>query len=198
MLELILVRHGETANQVTNKYIGVTDIPLGERGKRQALSLARTFAREKLDAVYTSPLLRAKDTAAPIAKKLFIDAEIVGELCDRNYGIWEGMTMEEIQDKFPEEHAAWYQNWPEYEIPQGESELQVYERNAEALRKILANHEKGKILIVTHHACIRNILSLLFGLNVDGGWHFQVNHAGICRLKIDEYGFATMTSFNEI
>ncbi len=198
MLELILVRHGETANVVTNKHIGVTDIPLNERGKRQALSLARTFAREKLDAIYTSPLKRSYDTAAPIAKSLFISAETMGELCDRNFGIWEEMTMEEIQDKYPDEHHEWFHNWFEYEIPKGESELQVCERNADAIRKILARHEKGKILIVTHLSCIRNILSMLLDMNLEGGWHFQANYAGICRLRVDEYGFATMLSFNEI
>lgn len=198
MLELILVRHGETANHVTNKHIGVTDIPLGERGKRQALSLARTFAREKLDAVYTSPLIRARDTAQPIAKALSIQAEELSGLCDRNYGIWENMTMDEIQEKYPDEHREWYENWLEYEIPRGESERQIYERNAAALKVILDRHDKGKVLIVSHLCCIQNILSLLLDMNVEGGWHFQANHAGICRLKLDEYGFAAMTSFNEI
>ncbi len=198
MLELILVRHGETADPITNKYVGVTDVPLGERGKRQAVSLARSFAREKLDAVYTSPLSRAKETAMPVAKKLFLDVQILNGLCDRNYGIWENLTPEEIKDKYPEEHEEWYKTWPEYEIPQGESEMQVYERNAEALRKILDTHENGKVLVVTHNTCIRNILALLFDMDIAGGWHFQANYAGICRIKIDEYGFATMTSFNEI
>ncbi len=198
MLELIMVRHGETTSPVTNKYIGVTDVPLGERGKRQAMSLARMFAREKLDAIYTSPLERAKKTAEPIAKELYLDYQILSELSDRNYGIWEGMTMEEIQEKYPNEHDLWYKTWPDYEIPQGESEMQVYERNAEALKKILANHDKGKVLIVSHQICIRNMLSMLFEMNIGSGWHFQINHAGICRLKIDEYGYATMTSFNEI
>lgn len=198
MLELILVRHGETENQISNRYIGLTDVPLSERGKRQALSLARTFAREKPDAVYTSPLLRAKNTAAPIAKSLFVSPVEVAELCDRSYGVWENMTIEEIQDKFPDEYREWYQNWMDYEIPQGESVLQVVERNAIAVRRILESHEKGKIVIVTHEECIRNILALLFDMNVEGAWHFQVNHAGICRLKVDEYGFAVMTSFNEI
>lgn len=198
MLELIMVRHGETASPVTNKYIGVTDVPLSERGKKQATSLARMFAREKLDAIYTSPLSRAKKTAEPIAKELYLDYHILSELSDRNYGIWEGMSIEEIQDKYPNEHDLWYKTWPEYEIPQGESEMQVYERNADALNKILENHDKGKILIVSHQICIRNMLSMLFEMNIGSGWHFQVNHAGICRLKIDEYGYATMTSFNEI
>lgn len=198
MLELIFVRHGETTSQITNKYIGVTDIPLSERGKRQALSLARTFAREKLDAIYTSPLTRAKETADPIAKMLYLEAQVVSDLCDRNYGIWEGLTMDEIQEKYPNEHDLWYKTWPEYEVPQGESERQVYERNGSALKKILENHDKGKILVVSHQICIRNMLSMLFEMNIDSGWHFQINHAGICRLKIDEYGYATLTSFNEI
>lgn len=198
MLELVLIRHGETVNQISNKYIGLTDVALSERGKRQAFSLARTFAREKADAVYTSPLLRAKNTAVPIAKSLFIEATEMAELCDRSYGIWENMTIEEIQDKYPDEYKEWYQNWMDYEIPQGESVMQVCERNAIAIRKILESHEKGKILIVTHEECIRNILALLFDMNVEGAWHFQVNNAGICRLKVDDYGFAVMTSFNEI
>lgn len=198
MLELILVRHGETNHPLTNQYIGITNEALGERGKKQALSLARTFVREKLDAIYTSPLDRAKDTAEPIANSLRMDMEILTSLCDRNYGIWEGKSPEEIRDKFPEENEQWYQNWFEYEIPQGESAKQVYERNVEAIQKILEKHESGKILIVTHQVCIRNILSILFEMSVDGGWHFQANHAGICRVRFDEFGCAMMTSFNEI
>ena len=99
MLELVLIRHGETASNIKGTHLGTTDVPLNERGKRQALALQRVFAKEEISAVYTSPLSRAKDTAEAIAKKHDTFVEPVMDLIERNYGIWEDMTIDEIRDK---------------------------------------------------------------------------------------------------
>ena len=198
MLELVLIRHGETASNIKGTHLGTTDVPLNERGKRQALALQRVFAKEEVSAVYTSPLSRAKDTAEAIAKKHDTFVEPVMDLIERNYGIWEDMTIDEIRDKYPEEHAQWQKDWIHYVIPQGESAMDVYNRNVSVVQELLKVHTEGRIIVVTHMGCIRNILSYLFHMNVEDGWHFRARNAGICRLELDDYGFATMHSFNEI
>lgn len=197
MLELILIRHGETAGNLRPTALGVTDLPLTERGRRQASTLARVFALEKPEAIYASPLNRAADTAAAIAGRHHIMVETVPDIAERHFGVWEGLPVDEIRVKYPEEYAAWQQNPAEYVIPQGESALDTYTRNVRFISDLTKRCTEGKVIIVTHLGCIRNMLAHLLGMGIEGSWHFQVNTGGICRLQLDENGYAVLTAFNE-
>ncbi len=197
MLELVLIRHGETEGNLRTTALGVTDLPLTERGRRQASSLARVFTLEKPEAVYSSPLKRATETAEPIAKKHHMLVETMLDLEERNFGIWENMPVEEIRAVYPEEYAAWEENLADYVIPQGESAQEAYTRNARFVDTIIRRHTEGKIVVVTHLGCIRNMLAHLLGMGIEGAWRFKVNTGSICRLQIDENGYAALTAFNE-
>ena len=198
MLELILVRHGQTESNTRHAYLGHTDVPLDARGERQSSRTAQTLMQQKFDAIYASPLKRAMQTATAINKYHNGRITQVPELAERDYGIWDNLVYEEIREQYPEEHEQWARDWIHYVIPQGESAAEVYERNVQAVASIVENHKNGTVLLVTHLGCIRNIVSCLLGLGVEGAFHFEIRNAGICRISVDENGFATLTSLNEV
>lgn len=196
MLELILIRHGETESNTRMTYLGRTDIPLNSRGLRQVNRMAQVFMQEQVDGLYASPLKRAMETAQAICKYQKQKIIRVEDLCERDFGIWDDLEYTEIRERYPAEHDAWVQDWINYKIPRGESAREVYERNAHAISEILSRHESGRIIVVTHLGCIRNILAYVLGMGVEGTFRFKIRNAGICRVEIDD-GFATLTSLNE-
>ncbi len=197
MLELILVRHGETTGNLRPTALGTTDLPLTERGKRQSTTLARLFALEKPEVIYTSPLKRATETAEAIAKPHHMMVETILDLEERNFGIWENLSVEEIKATYPEEYATWQQDLAEYVIPQGESAAELYKRTSRFVDDVIRRNAGGKIIIVSHLGCLRSILAHLLGMGVEGMWRFNIENGKICRLRIDENAYAVLTAFNE-
>jgi len=198
MLELNLVRHGESEGNLRPTALGVTDLPLTERGRRQSHSLGRIFALQKPEAIYTSPLKRAVDTAAAIAKPHGMITLPMIDLCERHFGIWENKSVADIKRDFEEEYTAWQQDLTNYVISGGESTKEVYDRCTRAVDELLAIHKEGSIVVVSHLGCIRSILAYLLGMGIDGFWRFQVNTGALCRLRIDEKANGVLTAFNEI
>lgn len=198
MLELILIRHGETEANVKNACIGRTDVDLTGRGLRQMQSLARVFHSDDITAVYSSPLKRAVKSAEAINKYHNLPIEKLEGLAERDYGAWENKTYAEIKEENTEEYEEWLKDWLNYSMPMGESIKEAFDRNVEAIKKIIEKNPSGKVIAVTHLGVIRNLLAYFMEAEPAAGWHFKVKNAAICRLEIDEEGYATMLSFNEI
>lgn len=157
-MKLYFVRHGETEWNVLKKIQGKTDIPLNERGKEQARALAASLAARKLHAVkiYTSPQLRAVETAEIIGEALHIECEKIPGLVEMDLGEWEGLNWDRIE----EEYAEVYHNWNEHRryvhTPGGECYNEVLGRTLEALKHILAK-EQESVIIVTHSAILMSL-----------------------------------------
>ncbi len=118
---LIVIRHGETAWNRERRLQGQLDIPLNDTGRAQACALAEALAGEPIDAVYTSDLGRAMQTAAPLAETLGLQVRAEPRLRERCYGDLEGMTYAEVAEKRPEDFARWQARVPAYAPPPGES-----------------------------------------------------------------------------
>jgi len=148
--ELILVRHGETAWNRERRMQGQTDTPLSDIGLRQAQAVGQRLARETFAAIYSSDLKRAWDTARAIADASGHD--IVGDqrLRERTFGIFEGLTYDEMTTRYPTEHARFSRRDPEYAVPGGESPRQFFERSLAGLEAIAAAHPGEKAVVVTH------------------------------------------------
>jgi broad specificity phosphatase PhoE len=149
MTELSLVRHGETDWNAARRIQGRTDIPLNEAGRAQARGVAELLARRNWDAVYASPLSRAHETAAIIARHLGLDGVTdVAELVERDDGDAEGMSFEQIEALYPEGVRA----------PGQESRAEVAARVVPALLALAERHPGQRLIIVSHGGAIRSVL----------------------------------------
>jgi broad specificity phosphatase PhoE len=158
---LLLVRHGETDWNRERRYQGHADTSLNEEGRRQAVELAELLRGERLDAVYTSPLRRASETASIIADLLGLKARVLEELREIDVGDWQGMTVDEVQTRYPDQlDVAWRSGWPN-----GESHAELDARVLPALLDLGRRHAGDRVLGVTHAGPIRTALAAAAGLS---------------------------------
>lgn len=194
MLELILVRHGETDSNKRGTYSGWTDTPLNEKGLVQASETARKLEGVKFDAVYCSPLTRAVQTAEIITAGQ-CGIRTAEPLKEHNFGIWEDMTHAGILEKYPEQAAAWEKDWMNYVIEGGESAMQSYKRISGFIDGLVAG-ENGTILLVTHLGTIKYILVHLLSLPMEYIWRFTADNGSITRVVVSDEKFAWLKNLN--
>jgi len=162
--EFLLVRHGETDWNRDRRFQGHADPPLNETGREQARALASELAGERLDAVYTSDLARANETAEIIARRLGVPVVVDAALREIDVGEWQGLTWPEIEERFPDGVRKWRERGHGWEG--GETYDALGERVVTALRRIGAEHPAGRILIVGHGGTVRSVRALLEGRSV--------------------------------
>ncbi|MGI9860303.1 alpha-ribazole phosphatase [Moorella naiadis] len=179
-IRVYLVRHGETEWNHTMRYQGHSDIALSANGRRQAELLRERFRGIKLDAVYSSDLYRAKETAMAIAAPHGLLVQEVPALREINFGAWEGLTYQEIITSYPQEWETWRRNPGTTIVPEGESFQQVKERALAAFEKIVAGEEKGRtLLFVAHGGSLRSLICALLGLDLTAVWRFRLDNTGV-------------------
>ncbi len=164
MAELLLVRHGETDWNRERRFQGHADPSLNETGRAQARALADDLAGEAIDAVYTSDLARARETAEIVAARL--DAEVVPlrELREIDVGEWQGLTWPEIEERHPEGAERWHRDGHGWES--GETYDALGERIVAALRSIAARHPGQRVLVVGHGGTVRATRAFVEGVSV--------------------------------
>jgi alpha-ribazole phosphatase len=179
MIKLYLVRHGETKGNVEQWYQGSTDVPLNDHGVEQARYLSRFWKDLHFDAVYSSPLQRARTTAEIIAAPHGTPVETYPELQEIDFGVWEGHTYTEITRQWPGEIEAFYDSNGSIQAHGGESFREVEQRITPKVKELLSHHKDGDtVLIVSHGASIRCLLFGLLGLDMSRIWCFaQYNTA---------------------
>lgn len=170
-MKLFFVRHGETEWNVQKKIQGSADIPLNENGLRQARQLAKELKRQMLEGrfhparVYTSPQLRAAQTAEFAAKALQIACVPCSGLREMDLGEWEGLNWDIIQQSYGEVYTYWNEHRRYTRTPGGESYQEVVERTFDALEEILERETADTdILVVTHSAVLMALRCYLAGL----------------------------------
>ncbi len=164
-----LIRHGETDYNSGGRVQGHTDIPLSPLGLRQADALAERLAGEKFDALYSSDLLRASQTADAICSRCGIDNQPDSLLRERCFGVLEGLTREQIHEAYPKV-VGMLRADPDCAPPEGESKSDVYRRCREFVDGVRAEHGPDeKIAVVGHGGSITAILSILCDLPPLGG-----------------------------
>ncbi len=151
-MKLYVTRHGETAYNVENLICGISDIPLNKQGEKQAAKLAEKMKDIPIDVIFSSPLLRAKQTAMIIAEKKKIDIIEDQRLHEIDFGIFEGMPGKTAEfKKVKKNHAVRY--------PQGEKLFEVVQRVYNFLDEISENHKNQNVLVVCHGGIVRVIHS---------------------------------------
>ena len=180
---LLVIRHGETAWNAEHRIQGHLDIPLSTTGIRQAACLADRLAGEAVDAVYSSELARAWLTAAPLAERLGLEIIADTRLRERSFGVFEGLTLEEIATQRPEGFERWRERDPAWAIDGGESGQQLIDRVLAAFHEIAARHRGETVAVVTHGGVLDVVYRVARGLAWDAPREHQMLNAGINRLS---------------
>jgi alpha-ribazole phosphatase len=157
----LLIRHGETAWNRLGRYQGHVDTSLNRTGRAQARRLTRTFSSLQLDAIYSSDLRRAVDTAIPMAKAQGLSVMQDVRLRELHFGEWDGRQVEAIIAADPAAWEAWYSDPVHLSPPGGETALALWQRFSDGLREIGDRHRDRTVAIVTHGGPLRLLLSYL-------------------------------------
>lgn len=148
-----------------DRFAGATNVPLSEIGRGQARRLSCRLAEEELCAVYASPLDRTMETANIVAEPHTLPVQPRDGLREISHGRWEELTRREVEARFPEEAADWERDPYTFAPQGGESGLAVTARALPVLVEIVRGHPGGKVLVVSHKATIRLLLSSLLGFD---------------------------------
>jgi broad specificity phosphatase PhoE len=162
---IFLIRHGATILSAEDRFAGATDVPLSDEGREQVGRLATRLAEEKISAVYASPMGRTVETASILAKPHGLEIQKRDGLREISHGHWEQLTRHEVEEKFPDESAAWEEDPYTFAPEGGESGLGVTARALPALLDIVRAHPGENVLVASHKATIRLLLSSLLGFD---------------------------------
>lgn len=180
---IIAVRHGETAWNVDTRIQGQTDIGLNDTGRWQAQRVGEALAGEAIDAIYSSDLSRAHQTAQAIATHSEVPVIAERGLRERCFGMFEGRTFDEIHQAWPEEALSWRKRIPDWAPPEGgESLLALRARVSGAVQAMAARHPGQQIVMVAHGGVLDSIYRLATGQEVNSPRTWQLPNGAINRL----------------
>lgn len=162
---VFLIRHGATTLTAEDRFAGETDVPLSDDGREQARRLAARLSGENISSVFASPLGRTIETARILAEPLGHDVQARDGLREISHGRWEQLTRREVEERFPEEAAEWERDPYTFAPAGGESGLMVTARALPVLVEIVRKHAGETVLVVSHKATIRLLVSSLLGFD---------------------------------
>lgn len=194
--KLIVIRHGETEWNLEGRWQGHKNSPLTANGINQAKAVAKHLANYDISVIYASDLGRAFQTAQHISEatkaKIFTDTR----LRERNAGVFQGLTKDDLKEQFPDEFKIYREAGPEYVIPGGESATQRYEKVVQCIHEIAETHPGRSVVIVTHGGVLNGIFRYVIGLPLDAPSTFKLWNTGINSFSC-ENGRWKLLSFGE-
>jgi broad specificity phosphatase PhoE len=189
--QLLLLRHARTAFNAAGRFQGQVDVPLDEVGRAQAARVAPLIAARRPFLIVSSDSSRAADTAAPLADACELKVTYDERLREIDVGGWSGLTLKEVEEAFPQEHADWLTgNREELRRGGGETYAEVGWRAYEAVRELLDGSQDELLVAVTHGGTARSLIDLMLGLPV-GARHILggIPNAGWSRLDKGRFGW---------
>lgn len=199
---MLIVRHGETVWGAGRRYAGQVDVPLTELGQRQSRQVARRLAPLRADLVISSPLDRCRWTAEAIASSAaprrgpFCEVQIDDRLTDQALGEWTGKTELEIAAHWPETFAAWRTD-PTAAPPGGEALFDLRLRAEAATTAAIAAHRGQSIVVVSHAAPIRALLTWALSTSLDVAYRLRIDNASVSGVLIDADAATRVWTINE-
>jgi probable phosphoglycerate mutase len=179
-MRLILVRHGESEWNRTGRYQGQEDAPLSSLGLQQAEALAKRLRNEKIDAIYASPLQRARKTAEAIAQfhsgVPFVEDRALFEI---HHGEWQGLLASEVRERYAELLEEWRTYPTRCQMPGGESFSNILKRTLNFRERVARQHMQGAVLVSTHDVVIKILIADALGMHMDRINRIWVTNASI-------------------
>jgi alpha-ribazole phosphatase len=147
---VFFVRHGDTIDEETKKvYKGTIDIPLSDKGRQRIARASEFLSRFKIDFIYTSALSRCIESGKIIAEKQDAPVEIASALNELGFGLWEGLSFEEIRERYPKELNLWLQDLENHTPPEGEPMRDAQRRGVAKFNEIAERHGGQNVAIVS-------------------------------------------------
>jgi probable phosphoglycerate mutase len=197
---VVIIRHGQSQGNAEGRFGGHTDTPLSPRGRRQAQATARALASEKFNAIYSSDLPRAIETATPLTKLTGARLETTEALRERSVGVMEGLTFEEAAELHPEQYQALLRRDFEHVLLDGESYRQTLDRASRKLDEAIEQHKGGRIALFAHTGTICILILHLMGAldapELKPVWIATAN-CGIARFDLRDDGFVRVLVIND-
>ncbi|MDO4288935.1 MAG: histidine phosphatase family protein [Eubacterium sp.] len=189
---LYLIRHGTTDNNIDGRFQGSLDAPLNAQGLAQAKCLGERFSDIPIDQIYTSPLIRAVQTADGLRGDKPIALLSMKGLMEIDGGAMEGLTVAENDEKFPGLMDTFRTNPPAFSAPGGETTRQVYDRMVKTIQTIVARHPGKTIACVSHGFAIQTFLCWAHKTPFDAMAQHILNNTGVCQFTFDDAGRCTI------
>ena len=195
-MKLILVRHGETETNRLGRIQGVNQTPLNERGLEQAAAAADAICPDAPFTLYSSPLRRAAQTAEAIVERVGIRAIEEDGLIEMDVGEFEGLTGQQLRERFPDVMRAWDENAFQTVMPGGESLETVRDRAWQTVKNLADHHGGETVVAVTHNFTIQTILCTVLGMPPNNFRSLRIDLGSITRLDVGT-GRTVQLSVNE-
>ncbi|MBI4285515.1 MAG: histidine phosphatase family protein [Chloroflexi bacterium] len=195
MTEILIVRHGETAWNVQEVSRGRKDVALNETGMKQTARLAAYLRNVKIEAIYSSPLKRAWQTAEAIAGHHSLPVIEAPGLIDLDYGEWEGLEHAVVAERYPELYRLWLSRPQQVQMPGGEGLRDVRRRARKAVKEVVARHS-GSVVLVAHRVVNKVLICALLGLSNAHFWNIRQDTCGITTFAWQD-GRSVLVSHND-
>jgi broad specificity phosphatase PhoE len=181
---IYMVRHGATQLSAEDRFAGAVDVELSDEGKFQAERLADRLADDSIAAVYCSPMTRTIQTAAILASPHTIPLIHRDGLREIHHGHWEGMHRVDVESQFPDEYVAWEEDPFTFAPQGGEAGVNVIARALPVIREIVLEHRGQNVLVISHKATLRLLISSLLGFDARG-YRDRLDQSPACLNVID-------------
>jgi broad specificity phosphatase PhoE len=196
-MRLLLIRHGETPWNREKRVQGCrSDIELGQKGREQAEKIALSLRKQRVDALYSSPLKRAVDTAKAIAQACGLEVKVAYELREIDAGELEGLSQEELKMRYEEFWKEWRESDPSFPLPGGESLEGLQRRAWGEIERIMERHPKETVAVVGHLLANLAIICRALGLDLSHMGRLRQDSAAINVLEITGQG-SSLLQFND-
>jgi alpha-ribazole phosphatase len=183
---IFFVRHGDTIDEETKKvYKGSIDIPLSDKGRQRIARASEFLSRFKMDYIYTSTLSRCIESGKIIAEKQGLPIETASALDELGFGLWEGMSFDEIKEQYPKELKLWLSDLENHTPPQGEPMRDAQRRSVAKFKEIIDKHRGRNIAIVCHAGILRLIICSILDLKLSDMFRIGQNYG--CIDMVDVY-----------
>ena len=195
MVKLILVRHALTVDNQKSRLSGHIDSSISEEGREQIDKITNYLKDFDIDKIYTTTSSRTKDTVKKLSELKSIEIIEKESLKEISFGDFEGLTFDEIKDKYPKEFQDMIEKGYEYKYPNGEGLIDSYNRVCIELDNIISNNDDRTILICSHGGTIRNIITYLISNSYKYHWNFKIDNGSVTILEVQD-GFTVITAMN--
>jgi broad specificity phosphatase PhoE len=194
---VLLIRHGTTQSNMNKVYTALSDEDISSQGRAQIARLSHRLKRERIDAVYSSPLQRTRTVAELVAREHHLDYMIVDDFKEIDFGEWEGRSKEEVQKKWPELWDQLMRDPGKITLPGGESFRAAMERAVDAFEGVVKNNLEKCIAIITHDIIIKMIVLHVLNAPTSIYHHFQVDCSSLSKIIVKN-GVGRVMYLNEV